>query len=31
VPPTKAASSMGIFVMATNSTNQSNKAGSMCH
>jgi hypothetical protein len=31
VPATCAASSKGIFVLATNSTNQTNKAGSTFH
>jgi hypothetical protein len=31
VPATSACSSKGIFEAATNSTNQTNKAGSMCH
>jgi hypothetical protein len=31
VPATNAAFSKGIFVAATNSTNQTNKAGSTCH
>ncbi len=31
VPSTSSASSEGIFAAATNSTNQTNKAGSMCH
>jgi hypothetical protein len=31
VPATSAASSKGIFAAATNSTNQTNKAGGTCH
>ncbi len=31
VPATSAASSKGIFAEDTNSTNQENKVGSMCH